>query len=64
MTDEQPKQEDEATPKGAVQIEDTDLDQAAGGLSVTTSNIDAQIRQKPMAPTDPQGCLNNKNPEL
>ena len=31
MVDEQPKQADEVTPKGAVEVDDEDLDQASGG---------------------------------
>ena len=55
MTDEQSKREDEATPQGAVEIEDTDLDQAPGGLSVNTSNIEMEFRPTPKAPADPDG---------
>ena len=60
---EEPKNDD-VTPRGAVEVDESDLDQAAGGLSVSTSNIEAQFRPKPTAPADPKGCLNNKNPEL
>ena len=33
MTDEQPEKEEEVTPKGAVEVNEEDLDQAAGGAS-------------------------------
>jgi hypothetical protein len=33
MSDEQPEKETEITPKGAVEVNEEDLDQAAGGAS-------------------------------
>ena len=33
MADEQPKQENEVTPQGAIEVDEQDLDQAAGGGS-------------------------------
>ena len=35
MGDEKSNKEKEVTPKGAVEIDDTDLDQAAGGATNT-----------------------------
>ena len=63
MADENSKTENEAPPKGAVEIDESDLDHAAGGLSVNTSNIDMTYRPKPKAPADPESCLKNKYPE-
>ena len=34
MTEEKPDKESEATPKGAVEVDETDLDQAAGGVLI------------------------------
>ena len=33
MANERPKNDDEPTPQGAVEIDESDLDQAAGGVS-------------------------------
>jgi hypothetical protein len=33
MTDEKPNNDNEVTPKGAVEIEESDLDKASGGVS-------------------------------
>ena len=35
-----PRKQDETTPKGAVEINEEDLDQAAGGLSLNYSKIE------------------------
>jgi hypothetical protein len=37
MADEQPEKEDEVTPKGAVEIDEESLDQAAGGIIIINS---------------------------
>ena len=55
MANEQPAKDDAATPKGAVEVDENDLDRAAGGLSVNTSNIEMEFRPKPTAPADPDG---------
>ena len=34
MTDEQPNKEENVTPKGAVEVDELDLDRASGGLDV------------------------------
>ena len=47
MTDEQPNNDNEVTPKGAVEVNEEDLDQAAGGLSLNYSKIEyKQVGQK------------------
>ena len=63
MADENLKKENGVTPQGPVEIDESDLDQAAGGLSVNTSNIEMTYKPKPKAPADPDSCLNNKYPE-
>lgn len=35
MADEKPGKEEEVTPKGAVEVDEKDLDQAAGGLGLS-----------------------------
>ncbi len=37
MADEQPEKETEVTPKGAVEIDEETLDQAAGGIIIINS---------------------------
>ena len=37
MTDQKPDKENEAEPKGAVEVDETDLDQAAGGVLIGLS---------------------------
>ena len=79
MTDEHPKQEGDVTPKGAVEVSEEDLDQAAGGVliglllpavqkvdaaSLNYSKIDTSLTGQKVAPSDAPTCLNNKNPEL
>ena len=79
MTNEQPKQEGDVTPTGAVEVSEEELDQAAGGVliglllpavqktdsaSLNYSKIDTNLTGQKVAPTDAQSCLNNKNPEL
>lgn len=34
MTDKKPEKEEEVTPKGAVEVNEEDLDQAAGGVLI------------------------------
>ena len=38
MADEQPEKEEEVTPKGAVEIDEETLDQAAGGIIIINNN--------------------------
>jgi hypothetical protein len=79
MSNEQPEKQNEVTPKGAVEVSEEDLDQAAGGVliglllpavqkadsaSLNYSKIDPNLAGQKVAPTDAQSCLNNKNPEL
>jgi hypothetical protein len=61
MTNEQPKQEEDVTPQGASEINDEDLDQAAGGLSLNFTKI--ELAGPKGAPADPENRLNNKYPE-
>lgn len=60
MTDEQ-KDENEVTPKGAVEVEEGDLDQASGGISgyskptdnvsMNYNKIDVNLAGQKVAPT-------------
>lgn len=63
----EPKNDNEVTPKGAVEVDEKDLDKAAGGMSSggdynqTVATPDTQAGQK-SAPADPSiGLL--KDPE-
>ena len=38
MADEQPEKEEEVTPKGAVEIDEETLDQAAGGIIIINNS--------------------------
>ncbi len=61
MTDEQPEKEEEVTPKGAVEVNEEDLDQAAGGissyskpeesLSLNYNKIDTNLVDQKVSPT-------------
>ena len=77
MADEQPEKETEVTSKGAVEIDEEDLDQAAGGVliglnqpaakpeeSLSLNYNKIEFAAQKVAPSDPKSCLNNKNPEL
>jgi hypothetical protein len=67
---EQPKNDNDVTPKGAVEVDDTDLDQAAGGMSsggdynetVATGSPDTQLGEK-SAPADPSIGLLKGDPQ-
>ncbi len=53
MADEQPEQEKEVTPKGAVEVDEKDLDKAEGGFSINftkTATTDPLVQK--VAPTD------------
>ena len=39
MTDEQADKEEEVTPEGAVEVDEEDLDQVAGGLPLETISL-------------------------
>ena len=60
MADEQPKNDDEVTQEGAVEVNEEDLDQASGGLNFTkpTDNvsfnyakIDTNLADQKVSPT-------------
>lgn len=40
MADEQPDKEKEITPKGAIELDESDLDQASGGVSSGGDYVD------------------------
>ena len=42
MTDKKPDQEQEATPKGAVEVDEEQLDEAAGGISSYSAPTDSE----------------------
>ena len=79
MSNEQPDKQNEVTPKGAVEVSEEDLDQAAGGVliglllpavqkadsaSLNYNKIDTSLTGQKVAPSGAESCLNNKNPEL
>ena len=74
MTDEQ-KDENEVTPKGAVEVEEEDLDQASGGSlnftkpgesdSVGYSKISYDLAGQKVAPADPSiGLLSDTQKKI
>ena len=61
MSDEQPDKENEVTPQGAVEVDEEDLDQAAGGAAFVKLPVDypdpnrqdPSLKQSPtLKPTD------------
>ena len=53
MSDEKPQKDSEATPKGAAEIDEKDLDKAAGGaesLSLNFSKLEAMQKVQPQSP--------------
>jgi len=46
-----PRKQDETTPKGAVEVNESDLDQAAGGVSLNYSKIVFDTSTQRIAPT-------------
>ena len=50
---EQPKNDNDVTPKGAVEIDESDLDQAAGGLSLNYSKIEMTYKPAPQPTASP-----------
>jgi hypothetical protein len=52
MTNQKPDQEKQATPKGAVEVDEEKLDHATGGISLNYSKIELDYAQK-VAPSDP-----------
>ena len=40
MADEQPGKDEDVTPKGAVEVDESDLDQAAGGTSFAYAKVE------------------------
>ena len=57
MTDEKPEKEEEVTPKGAVEVNEEDLDQAAGGVESWSQPADTSVKidfsAQKAAPADP-----------
>jgi hypothetical protein len=54
MADEQPEQEKEGTPKGAVEVDEKDLDKAEGGISSYSVPSDSfSLNFTKTATTDP-----------
>ena len=64
MTDKKPEKEEEVTPKGAVEVNEKDLDQAAGGvliglnqpkpaesISLNYGKIETNLAEQKVAPT-------------
>lgn len=47
MTDKKPEQEKDATPRGAVEIDEKDLDKAAGGETLTFAKIKVSYKPPP-----------------
>ncbi len=43
MADEQPEKETEVTPKGAVEVDEKDLDNAEGGISSYSTPTDSSL---------------------
>ena len=61
MANEQPDKKEEVTPQGAVEVDEEDLDQAAGGLSMNYSKI--EMTYKPSKPqTAPQDLTGGSEP--
>ena len=62
MAHEKPDNENDVTPEGAVEVNEEDLDQAAGGIliglnqpssfSLNYSKIDTSLTSQKVAPTD------------
>ena len=54
MPDEKPEEETEVTPEGAVEIDDKDLDQAAGGTDASIyfnkRSLEGTTREDPLPP--------------
>ena len=48
---EDDKKENEVTPEGAVEVDESDLDKAAGGISSYSKPTDQQLKLTPTAPT-------------
>ena len=53
MADEQPGKDEDVTPKGAVEVDESDLDQAAGGLSMNYSKIEMSYKPAPQPTSSP-----------
>jgi hypothetical protein len=45
MTDQKPDQEKQITPQGAVEVDEKDLDQAAGGSEYITLNYSKMVTE-------------------
>jgi hypothetical protein len=52
---EEPRNDGDVTPKGAVEVNEEDLDQATGGLSLNYSKIEMTYKPKPTTSADPDG---------
>ena len=50
MTDKKPGQEKEVSPKGAVEVDEEKLDEAAGGLNYSKIEFDATLTVDPTNP--------------
>jgi hypothetical protein len=51
MADDQPRKDGEATPKSAVEVDDKDLDQAAGGAESLSLNFSkVEVKAQPQSP--------------
>lgn len=53
MANEQPGNEDAVTPKGAVEVDENELDQAAGGFSIAYSKIEMNYKPAPQPTASP-----------
>ena len=52
MANKTPEKETDVSPKGAVEVDEEKLDEAAGGISLNYSKIELDYTQK-VAPSDP-----------
>ena len=55
MSDEKPQKDSEATPKGAAEIDEKDLDKAAGGSDVFSLNFSKVEFAQKVQPQSPAG---------
>lgn len=53
MADQKPGKEEEVTPDGAVEVDESDLDQAAGGFSINYSKIEMSYKPAPQPTASP-----------